>query len=116
MDSILTSIKKLLHVGEEYTHFDDDIIMHINSVFSDLTQIGVGPADGFSISDKNATWRSYTDDDPTIANVKQYIYLKVKLVFDPPTSSSVLAAMERTVDKLEWRLNVASDKSEESEV
>lgn len=116
MDSILTSIKKLLGIGEEYTHFDDDIIMHINSVFSDLTQIGVGPEEGFSISDANATWRSYTDDDPKIANVKQYIYLKVKLVFDPPTSSSVLAAMERTIDKLEWRLNVASDKSEESEV
>ena len=116
MDSILTSIKKLLGYGEESTHFDADIIMHINSVFSDLAQIGVGPAEGFSISDANITWKSYTDDDPLIANVKQYIYLKVRLVFDPPTNSSVLAAMERSIDKLEWRLNVASDKPEESEV
>ncbi len=116
MESILTSIKKLLGIGEEYTHFDADIIMHINSVFSDLTQIGVGAAEGFSISDANMTWRDYIEDDPAIANVKQYIFIKVKLVFDPPTNSSVLAAMERTADKLEWRLNVASDTTEESEV
>ena len=116
MESILTSIKKLLGIEEEYTHFDADVIMHINSVFSDLTQIGVGPSEGFSISDSGPTWRDYTDNDPTIANVKQYIFLKVKLVFDPPTNSSVLASYERTIDKLEWRLNVAADTTEESEV
>lgn len=116
MESILTSIKKLLGIEEGYTHFDTDIIMHINSVFSDLTQIGVGPSEGFTISDANTTWREYTENDPLIANVKQYIYLKVRLVFDPPTNSSVLASYERTIDKLEWRLNVASNKSEESEV
>lgn len=116
MDSILTSIKKLLGIEEEYTHFDADIIMHINSVFSDLAQIGVGPAEGFSISDANTTWRSYTDDDPLIANVKQYIYLKVKLVFDPPANSTVMASYERTISQLEWRLNVASDTNKESEV
>lgn len=116
MESILTSIKKLIGYEKEVTSFDDDIIMHINSVLADLTQIGVGPSEGFSISDANITWKDYIDDDPTIANVKQYIYLKVKLVFDPPTNSSVLAAMERTADKLEWRLNVASTNTEESEV
>ena len=116
MDSILTSIKKLLGIEEEYTHFDADVIMHINSVFSDLTQIGVGPSEGFAISDAGTTWREYTDDDLSIANVKQYIFLKVKLVFDPPTNSSVLASYERTVEKLEWRLNVASDTTKESEV
>lgn len=116
MDSILTSIKKLIGYGAEITSFDDDIIMHINSVFADLTQVGVGPSDGFFISDANKTWRDYIDDDPTLANVKQYIYLKVKLVFDPPTNSSVLAAMERTIDKLEWRLNVNVENKEESEV
>lgn len=117
MDSILTSIKKLLGIEEEYTHFDADIIMHINSVFSDLTQIGVGPAEGFSIIDSGTTWREYTDNNPTISNVKQYIYLKVKLVFDPPTNSSVLASYERMIGQLEWRLNVAVDPNkEESEV
>ena len=116
MESILTSIKKLLGIGEEYTHFDTDVIMHINSVFADLTQIGVGPSDGFSISDSATTWLEYTDDDPMIANVKQYIHLRVKLVFDPPTNSSVLASMEKMIDRLEWRLNVAVDKPEESEV
>lgn len=117
MESILTSIKKLLGIEEEYTHFDTDIIMHINSVFADLTQIGVGPSEGFSISDASSTWNEYTRDIPTIANVKQYIYLKVKLVFDPPTNSSVLTSYEKTIDRLEWRLNVAVDpNTDESEV
>lgn len=116
MESILTSIKKLIGFGEEYTHFDDDIIIHINSVFSDLTQIGVGPDDGFSISDSGATWYDYTENDLTISNVKQYIYYRVKLAFDPPTNSAVLASMEKAADRLEWRLNVAVDKTTESEV
>ena len=116
MESILTSIKKLLGYEEETTAFDDDIIMHINSVFADLAQIGVGPSEGFSISDAVKTWRDYIGNDLSVANVKQYVYLKVRLVFDPPTNSSVLASMERTIEKLEWRLNVASDTTEESEV
>ena len=116
MESILTSIKKPLGYEAETTAFDDDIIMHINSVFADLAQIGVGPKEGFSISDANTTWRDYTDDDPLLANVKQYVYLKVRLVFDPPTNSSVLASYEKTIERLEWRLNVAADKPEESEV
>lgn len=117
MESILTSIKKLLGIEEEYTHFDTDVIMHINSVFADLTQIGVGPSEGFSISDASETWYDYISDSKTIANVKQYIYLKVKLVFDPPTNSSVLTSYEKTIDRLEWRLNVAVDPStDESEV
>lgn len=117
MESILTSIKKLLGIEEEYTHFDTDVIMHINSVFADLTQIGVGPSEGFSISDASTTWNEYTRDNPMLANVKQYIYLKVKLVFDPPTNSSVLTSYEKTIERLEWRLNVTVDPStDESEV
>lgn len=109
MDSILTSIKKLLGPEEVYEHFDTDIIIHINSAFSALTQLGVGPSEGFIIKDKTAVWTDFIQDDRRLEFVKTYIYLKVKLVFDPPLSSSVLDAMNRQINELEWRLNVAVD-------
>ena len=109
MDSILTSIKKLLGIAEDYTNFDTDIIIHINSVFSILTQLGVGPSEGFSISDENDVWSDFINDSTKIELVKTYIYLKVRLIFDPPQSSSVIDAMNRTISELEWRLNVAVD-------
>lgn len=109
MDSILTSIKKLLGIAEDYTNFDTDIIIHINSVFSILTQLGVGPSEGFSISDANGVWSDFINDSTKIELVKTYIYLKVRLIFDPPQSSSVIDAMNRTISELEWRLNVAVD-------
>ena len=110
MDSILTSIKKLLGITEEYEHFDQDIIMHINSVFMILTQMGVGPEEGFTISDSTTTWSEFTNDDKKIEAVKSYVYLKVRLLFDPPASSSVMEAMNRSISEFEWRLNIASDK------
>lgn len=109
VDSILTSIKKLLGPEEVYEHFDTDIIMHINSAFSTLTQLGVGPEEGFVIKDKTTLWTDFIQDDKRLEFVKTYIYLKVKLVFDPPLSSSVLDAMNRQINELEWRLNVAVD-------
>ena len=109
VDSILTSIKKLLGPEEIYEHFDADIIMHINSAFSTLTQLGVGPEEGFVITDKTAIWTDFIQDNKRLEFVKTYIYLKVKLVFDPPLSSSVLDAMNRQINELEWRLNVAVD-------
>jgi len=108
-DSILTSIKKLLGIAEEYTHFDSDIIMHINSVFSILTQLGVGPSNGFSIEDDMAVWSDFIGDNSKIESVKSYVHLKVKLLFDPPLSSSVMEAMNRMIGELEWRLMVAVD-------
>ena len=110
MDSILTSIKKLLGITEEYEHFDQDIIMHINSVFMILTQMGVGPEDGFTISDSTTMWNEFTNDDKKIEAVKSYVYLKVRLLFDPPASSSVMEAMNRSISEFEWRLNIAADK------
>ena len=107
MESILTSIKKLLGIAEEYTQFDDDIIMHINSVFLNLTQLGVGPSEGFLIEDDTATWDDYIGDSNQLQAVKSYEYLKVKLLFDPPLSSSVTESMNRMIAELEWRLNVA---------
>ena len=107
MDSILTSVKKLLGIAEEYTQFDDDIIMHINSVFLNLTQLGVGPEEGFSIEDDAAVWDDFIEDNLQLQAVKSYMYLKVKLLFDPPLSTSVIESMNRMIAELEWRLNVA---------
>lgn len=107
MDSILTSIKKLLGISEDYTQFDDDIIMHINTVFLNLTQLGVGPEEGFSIEDDVASWEDFIEDNAQLQAAKSYMYLKVKLLFDPPLSSSVVESMNRMISELEWRLNVA---------
>ena len=110
MDSILTSIKKLLGITEEYTHFDSDIIMHINSVFMILAQLGVGPSGGFSIDDETATWTDFLGDDiDKLSAVKSYIYMKVRLVFDPPTGSALLDSMKESIKEYEWRLNIASE-------
>ena len=108
-ESILTSIKKLLGITEEYEQFDPDIIMHINSVFMILTQMGVGPSKGFRISDKSAVWSDYITDNQNLDSVKSYIHLKVKLLFDPPLSSSVMECMKQLISELEWRLYVESE-------
>jgi hypothetical protein len=106
MESILTSIKKMLGIAEDYAQFDIDIIMHINSVFMTLTQIGVGPSGGFSIEDSIAEWTDFTENVNEIQAVKTYIFLKVKLLFDPASvGSATLASYERTIQELEWRLN-----------
>ena len=109
MESILTSIKKLLGIAEEYTHFDADLIMHINSVFSILTQIGVGPAEGFSIKDESSVWGDFVPENSKWELIKSYTYMKVKLLFDPPLSSSVIESMNRIISELEWRIQVAVD-------
>lgn len=109
MESILTSIKKLLGIAEEYTHFDSDITMHINSVLMILNQMGVGPEEGFFIEDASATWEEFVSDITKIQAVKSYVYLKVKLLFDPPLSSAVTDATNRLISELEFRLNIAVD-------
>ena len=109
MESILTSIKKMLGITEDYEHFDSDLIMHINSVFSILTQLGVGPSEGFSIKDKTDVWSDFIPDDPRLESVKSYVYMKVKLLFDPPLSSTVMESMNRMISEFEWRLNVQSE-------
>ena len=105
-ESILNSIKKLLGITAEYTNFDTDIIMHINSVFMILNQLGVGPSKCFRIEDEYTTWDEYITEDNDLDAVKTYMYLKVKLSFDPPLSSSVLEANKQLINELEWRLNV----------
>ena len=108
MESILTSIKKLLGISEEYEQFDKDLIVHINSVFLILNQLGVGPSEGFFIYDDTAIWDDFLEG-ANIELVKSYMYLKVKLLFDPPLSSAVIEANNRMISEFEWRLNVAVD-------
>lgn len=105
-NSILTSTKKILGIEDEYTAYDVDILMHINSVFSILNQLGIGPTDGFAIEDKVATWDTFLGDDPRLNSVKTYVYLRVRLLFDPPTTSYLIDAMKQQIQELEWRLNV----------
>ena len=115
MESILTSIKKLLGIAEDYTHFDDDIIMHINTVFLNLAQLGVGPEEGFAIEDNSAEWTDFIPDTHNLFNaVKTYVYLKVRLLFDPPLSSAVTDVINRNISEIEWRLNVAAESKTES--
>lgn len=114
MDSILTSIKKLLGVAEEYTQFDPDIVMHINSVLMILAQMGVGPEGGFIIEDETAVWNDFIPEATPIRleAVKSYIYLKVRLLFDSSSmSSAVLESINRQIAELEWRLYVAAESS-----
>lgn len=114
MDSILNSIKKLIGMDPEYTQFDTDLIIYINSMFAILKQVGVGPENGFSISDDSVTWDEYLPDyDKNFEFVKTYIQQRVKLVFDPPLTSSVLDAMKETIKELEWRLNIAGEMYDE---
>lgn len=116
MESILTSIKKMLGIEESYTHFDTDLVMHINSVFSILTQMGVGPSDGFSIEDEDKEWNDFLRGDPArLSLVKSYIFLKVRLLFDPPQNSFAVESINRQISEFEWRLNVAADTGGEEE-
>lgn len=110
-DSILTSIKKLLGIDEECDDFDTDIITHINSMFLILYQIGVSSKKGFFISDKYTAWKDYIsiDDATKYQAIKTYIYLKVKLLFDPPLSSSAVEAIKCSISELEWRLNILAE-------
>jgi len=109
-NSILQSVKKMLGINPEYEEFDVDIILHINSVFSILSQIGAGPASGFMISDGSATWADYMEDSPELNNIKSYMYLKVRLLFDPPQNSAITKVIETQVTELEYRINYAVDK------
>lgn len=110
MESILNSIKKLLGIDADNTEFDTDITIHINSVFMILNQMGVGPEEGYKITNASNVWSEFTSDDVLMESVKSYIYLKVRLLFDPPQSSSHMTAIQSAVSEFEWRLNVQHDE------
>lgn len=109
MESILTTIKKMLGITADYDHFDADIIVHINTALMTLNQLGVGPDKPAFISSDMETWKGVFGDIENVEAVKTYIYLKVRMVFDPPTSSFVMEAMNRQASELEWRLNVQTE-------
>ena len=113
MESILISIKKLLGLMPEYTYFDDDIIVHINTAFAALNQLGVGPAEGFIIVDENSEWGDVTTEK-NLSMIKSYIYLKVRTLFDPPTSSVLMESINRNIAELEWRIFLEGDPKIES--
>lgn len=108
-ESIFDSIKALLGPDASYEVFDTDIMIHINTALSVLTQLGIGPADGFMITGPDETWGDFIGDDKTLNMVKTYVYMKAKIAFDPPVNSSVLSAYQEACKEYEWRLNVAVD-------
>lgn len=112
MDSILDSIKKLLGIQPEYKSFDQDIIMHINAVFVVLNQLGIGPSEGFSINSRDIKWSKYSTELNTNL-VKTYVYLKVRLMFDPPASATLVESINAMIKELEWRLCLEGDKGGE---
>jgi len=105
-ESILESTKKVLGLDADNTDFDVDVLMHINSVFSTLQQLGIGPEEGFAIEDDTAVWSDFLEEVKLLNNVKTYVYLRVRMLFDPPTTSFAIDAMRKQIEELEWRINV----------
>lgn len=114
-DSILKSIKKLLGIPDDYEHFNTDLIICINTALAILTQLGVGPSGGFSISDDTAEWFDFIGEEKQLNDVVTYVHLKTKLIFDPPSASSVIDSYERILKELEYRINVTAESLSESE-
>lgn len=111
MESILSSIKKLLGIQRDYDYFDMDLVVCINSVLAILTQLGVGPGTGFSISDATSTWSNFIGSDPRLEMIKSFVHLRVRLLFDPPQNASLADAIDRMAQQLEWRIQVAAENS-----
>lgn len=107
--SILNSVKKMCGIDPSLTVFDDVVLMHINSVFADLEQLGVGPTGGFMIEDDEPTWDAFLDGDPRWSSVKSYVYFRVRLMFDPPQTQYLVNSFDEQVKKMEWRLNVTRE-------
>jgi len=102
-ESILTSVKKLLGIVGDVRHFDTDIIIHINAVFSILNQMGVGPEEPFAISDDTAVWDDFLNGRKDIEMIKSYMYMKVRMMFDPPTGA-VMESMKNMIAEYEFRM------------
>ena len=111
MSSILISIKKLLGIEPSYTQFDPDIVLYINTVLSTIYQLGLG-TQGYSITDDTDLWSDFLGDFTDLEMVKSYVLIKVRLLFDPPTNSTLLQAFERMANELEWRLTLQVEGEE----
>ena len=110
-ESIFKTIKSLLGPDADYDVFDNDILIFINSALATLTQLGIGPAEGFRITGDTETWHDLLGDYKDLESVKSYVYMKVRLIFDPPSNSTVMNAYEEACKEYEWRLNVTMDPS-----
>lgn len=115
MDSILNSIKKLIGYEPDYTRYDTDLIIHINTALGTLTQLGVGSSSGFFITDSSATWDDFIGEIGNLESVKTYVYVKVKLVFDPPPTAAAIEALNKLANELEWRINNSAEDVVSSE-
>lgn len=111
MESILNSTKKILGLEETYDVFDLDVITHINAAFSTINQLGVGPEEGFFVTDDSQEWGSFEVPDNQLHAVKTYVYLKVRVLFDPPGTSFLNEAMDKQIKELEWRLNMFREEA-----
>lgn len=111
-ESILTTVKKLLGIEEGYEHFDQDILVHINSVLLTLNQLGIGPEEGFTVTNEDATWEDFLGGRVDLSAIKTYIYLKVRLAFDPPQMGYFVEAIKDQCKELEWRLNIQAEGGE----
>ncbi len=110
--SILTSVKKVVGLTEDDLSFDLDILMHANTVFATLTQLGVGPDDGFEIEDATAVWDDFLGADKRYNFVKSYVYLRIRMLFDPPTTSSLANAMKEQIDEYTYRISVLRESDQ----
>lgn len=108
--SILLSIKKMLGLDKDYDIFDPELIIHINSVFGTLHQLGVGPEEKYTISGDSEVWTDFLTEGEEIEEVKSYVYLRVRLLFDPPSSSFVLDSFKEQIKELEWRLQCKAEE------
>lgn len=109
MDSILLTIKKLLGIEQDFDGFDTDVIVAINTAFTNLNQIGIGPSTGFVISNEEQIWSDFFQENTNLEAVKSYIYLKTRLLFDPPSNSFLVQSMDKQITELEWRLTVLAE-------
>lgn len=112
-DSIFLTIKKMLGLDAEYTPFDTDVLVHINSAFMTLCQMGVGPKEGFAVTDDGQKWSDFLTNNVMFGGVKTWVYLQVKMLFDPPANSFVMDAYKTQADQILWRLNVQAESVEE---
>lgn len=111
-NSILDSVKKPLNLPPDYAAFDEDVILHINSVLADLNQLGIGPAEGFMINDNTQTWDEFISGDLLLNNVKSYVFLRVKMLFDPPENQTLINAFGEQIKQFEWRINVTREQTQ----
>ena len=114
-ESILKTIKQLIGCPDDFEQFDLDLIVHINSAFATLTQLGVGPKEGYRITGADNEWSEFEDDIQKLSLIKDYVYIKTRLLFDPPTSGSLMDSLKEQLKEMEWRLYILYDPISEDD-